>query len=128
MTGCHHELFERIINPALLVRKINITACNIVDEKEAENDVVHEQLDLFNNNIEKSKEKEYEKIQQKDELRLKKTLLDIKNKYGKNSILKGMNYEEGATTKERKAITRNNNCFKKEIWKKCNSKRNEFRR
>lgn len=101
LTRKYIELFERIINPALLVRKINITACNIVDEKEAENDVVHEQLDLFNNNIEKSKEKEYEKIQQKDELRLKKTLLDIKNKYGKNSILKGMNYEEGATTKER---------------------------
>ena len=95
------ELFDRIINPALLVRKINITACNIVDEKEAENDVVHEQLDLFNNNIENSKEKEYEKLQQKDELRLKKTLLEIKSKYGKNSILKGMNYEEGATTKER---------------------------
>ena len=95
------ELFDRIINPALLVRKINITACNIVDEKEAENDVVHEQLDLFNNNIENSKEKEYEKLQQKDELRLKKTLLEIKSKYGKNSILKGMNYEEGATSKER---------------------------
>ena len=58
-------------------------------------------MDLFNNNIENSKEKEYEKLQQKDELRLKKTLLEIKNKYGKNSILKGMNYEEGATTKER---------------------------
>ena len=58
-------------------------------------------MDLFNNNIENSKDKEYEKLQQKDELRLKKTLLEIKNKYGKNSILKGMNYEEGATTKER---------------------------
>ena len=55
----------------------------------------------WNNNIENSKEKEYEKLQQKDELRLKKTLLETTNKYGKNSILKGMNYEEGATTKER---------------------------
>ena len=95
------ELFDRIINPALLVRKINITACNIVDEKEADNEVVYEQLDLFNNSIEKSKEIENEKLQQKDELRLKKTLLEIKNKYGKNSILKGMNFEEGATAKDR---------------------------
>jgi DNA polymerase V len=95
------ELFDRIVNKDLLVRKINITACNLVDESKAENEVVHEQLDLFSNNLNDSIDKKKEKDQQKDELNLQRTLLDIKNKYGKNAILKGMNLEEGATTIDR---------------------------
>ncbi len=95
------ELFERIINKNLLVRRINIAACELVDEKEAEKDIVHEQLDLFSNNKEKIDENEKEKENQKEELKLQHIILDIKNKYGKNAILKGMNLEKGGTTIER---------------------------
>jgi DNA polymerase V len=95
------ELFDKIVDKDLLVRKINITACNLEDESKANNDVVHEQLDLFSNNLSESLENEKEKEQQKDELALQRTLLDIKNKYGKNAILKGMNLEDGATTIDR---------------------------
>lgn len=94
------ELYEKIINPKLLIRKINIAANNIVDEREIDKEVVYEQIDLFNN-IKKIEENKQEKIQQKEELKLKKTMLEIKQKYGKNAILKAMNLEEGATMKDR---------------------------
>lgn len=95
------ELFERIINKDLLVRRINICACNLVDESKAKNDEVHEQLDLFSENINKSLENEKEKEQREEELKLQRVLLNIKNKYGKNSILKGMNLVDGGTTIDR---------------------------
>ena len=95
------ELFERIINKDLLVRRVNISACNLVNESKAKNEIVYEQLDLFSNSVERSLENEKEKLQQKDELKLQHVLLNIKNKYGKNAILKGMNLEDGATTIDR---------------------------
>lgn len=92
------ELFDRIINKNLLVRRINITACNLVDESKAKDEVVYEQMNLFTNN---SNSIETDKNQQDEELKLQRVLLDIKNKYGKNTILKVMNLEEGATTIDR---------------------------
>ena len=86
------ELYERIINKNLLVKRINITASNIVDEKE----INYEQLNIFTiNNF------NYENAKRNEELKLPKVMLELKNKYGKNIILKAMNLEEGATTKER---------------------------
>ena len=95
------ELYDKIINPKLLIRKINIAACNIVDEYLIDKEEVHEQLDLFGNCTSKVKESENDKKEQKDELRLNKTMLELKNKYGKNSIFKAMSLEEGSTLKER---------------------------
>lgn len=95
------ELYERIINRNLLVRRINITACNIVDESELGKDEVHEQLSLFNNNSKRTILNEKEKQQQEMDIKLQRTLLEIKEKYGKNAILKAMNLEEGATAKDR---------------------------
>lgn len=95
------ELYERIINRNLLVRRINITACNIVDESELGKEEVHEQLSLFNNNSKKTILDEKEKQQQEMDIKLQRTLLEIKEKYGKNAILKAMNLEEGATAKDR---------------------------
>ena len=92
------ELYEKIINPKLLVKKINIAACDITSELETQ--IVYKQLDLFNN-IKKINENKIEKEQTKEELKLSKTMLKIKEKYGKNSILKAMDLEEGATTIER---------------------------
>lgn len=95
------ELFERIINKDLLVRRVNIAACNIVDENDVDNEVVHQQLDLFSINNNKSEIDEKDKLNRKEELKLQKIMLKLKNKYGKNAILKAMNLEEGATARDR---------------------------
>lgn len=94
------ELFDRIVNKNLLIRKINITACNVINENQAKNEVVFEQLNLFcsTNDSEQNIE---EKKKQEEDNKLQHTLINIKNKYGKNSILKGMNLEEGGTTIDR---------------------------
>lgn len=95
------KLYDRITNPILLIRRINLTACNLVDEDYKENKVVVEQLDIFTNYETFNKQKEKNIKEEQDEKKIQKTLLDIKRKYGKNAILKGMNLEEGATAKDR---------------------------
>ncbi len=91
------KLYERIMNKKLLVRRINITANNIVDEQIAANEKPFEQMDLFTNYQEKVNKKQ-EELTEKE---LQKAMIDIKKKYGKNSILKGMNLQEGGTTIDR---------------------------
>lgn len=90
------ELFESIINKDLLVRRINITANNVISESKVEKKEF-EQMDLFTNykEVEKARKKE------KAEKNVQKAMLEIKRKYGKNAILKGMNFEEGGTTRDR---------------------------
>lgn len=95
------KLYEKIINQILLVRRINLTACNLVNEEYKEKKISVEQLDLFTNYENINKEKEEEKQGEIEEKKIKKTLLNIKKKYGKNSILRGMNFEEGATARNR---------------------------
>ena len=90
------NLYERIINKDLLVRRLNITAnnvTNIADEKEKS----YEQIDLFTNYEEINKNRKKEA----DELRIQKAMIDIKQKYGKNAIVKGMNLQKEGTTIER---------------------------
>ena len=95
------ELYDKIVNPILLVRRINLTACNVVDENYKEVTPSVEQLDLFTNYEAVNKQKEMNLKAEEEEKKIQKTLLDIKKKYGKNSILRGMNLEEGATAKDR---------------------------
>ena len=95
------ELYDEIINKNLLVRRINICACNVIDEKAAKKEVNFSQLDLFSDNNKVLEEKKEDKIKQNDEIKLQKTVTSLKNKYGKNIILKAMSLEEGATMKER---------------------------
>lgn len=90
------NLYEKIINKDLLVRRLNITAnnvTNIADEKEKS----YEQIDLFTNYEEVNKNRKKEA----DELRIQKAMIDIKQKYGKNAIVKGMNLQKEGTTIER---------------------------
>ena len=94
------KLYDRIVNPILLVRRLNLTACNVVSEEYEEKPVI-EQIDLFTNYEAISKQKENDFKDEIEEKKIQKTLLNIKKKYGKNSILKAMNFEEGATAKER---------------------------
>ncbi len=91
------ESFEKIIKKDLLVRRINLTASNVVNEKEIDKDIVFDQMNLFSNYDETSLDKKL-KSEQKDEINLQRTIVNIKEKYGKNSILKVMNLEEGGTT------------------------------
>ena len=91
------KLYDRIIDKRLLARRINITANNIISEEQAEKENKFEQIDLFTDYTEVERKNEKEK----KERNLQKSILDIKKKYGKNAILKGMNFEEGGTTIER---------------------------
>ena len=96
------ELYDRIVDKNLLVRRLNVTACKILSEDEIrEEKGSFFQMDLFTdyNAIEEEKRKEDEYLEK--EKKRQKAVLDIQKRYGKNAVLKGMNYQEGATTKER---------------------------
>ena len=95
------KLFDKIVNRHLLIKRITLTACDIVNENFQDNVVITKQLDLFSNANIVNKAKELELYNEVEERKIQRTLLDIKNKYGKNSILKGMNLKEGSTQKDR---------------------------
>ena len=95
------ELYDRIIDKSLSVRRVYIFANNLIDESKVENQIIHEQMDLFSNTNEPSKISHYNKEEQESEKKIQKAMLNIKKKYGKNAILKGMNLSEGATTIDR---------------------------
>ena len=88
------ELFNRIINPNLLVRRINIAAINLLNDNEQI--IQYEQINLFDNHRKVEEQKELLK-----EKEVQKTIINIKKKYGKNAILRGINFDEGSTAKER---------------------------
>lgn len=97
------ELFARIVDRNLLVRRMYITANHVVSEEQArkEKEESYEQLSLFADFGEKAKERAKEEEQLAKEKKLQEAMLGIKQKYGKNAILKGMSLEEGATAMER---------------------------
>ena len=95
------ELYDRIINPKLLTRRMSIAACNLKDYSKKDEVKVYEQFDLFSDNSLKEKQKEEDKINENKENDVQKAILEIKKKYGKNAILKGMNLMKGAKTIER---------------------------
>lgn len=94
-------LFERVVNKNLLVRRVNITANHVVNETDIQKKDTVEQLDFFANYTNMQEKKEAEKAELKREKKVQKVVLEIKKRYGKNAILKGMNLEEGATTLDR---------------------------
>lgn len=96
------ELFDRIVNPKLLVRRIYVTANHVVSEKsESSREPSYEQLDLFTDyQTEIRKREEEEKLLEREK-RMQRAMLEIKRKFGKNAILKGTNFAEGATTIDR---------------------------
>ena len=90
-------LFDRIVDQRLPVRRMSLVADRVTAEDLSARQAQPEQLDLFTDYAVK-KEQE---AALKREKNLQRAVLDIKNKYGKNAILKGMNYEEGATAAQR---------------------------
>lgn len=96
------ELFDRIANQDLLIRRLNIVANHVIDEASAPKpDVGFEQLDLFTDYAAREAEQKKEEAELERERKMQRAVLTIRKKYGKNAILKGMNLEEGATAKDR---------------------------
>lgn len=87
------DLFNRIVDKDLLVRRVTINANNVISEELFAKDSC-EQLDMFLD-LKAAKEKEEELDRERA---IQETVIKLKNKYGKNAILKGINLEEGATT------------------------------
>ncbi len=92
--GAAMELFDRIIDKALFARRITLVACNVLREEDIPDSERYEQLDFFSLGDDSSDEEEKERA-------LQQAMLTIKHKYGKNAVLKGTNYTEGATAKDR---------------------------
>ena len=93
-------LYDEIIDKKLLVRRLNVTANHIVTEEyQRRKGREPRQLDLFER-IDTDADKEREASLEK-ERRVQETVLEIKKRFGKNSILRGLNFADGATMKER---------------------------
>ena len=95
------ELYDRIVDKNLLVRRITISANHIVDESSVTKKDSFEQLNLFVDYEEQQQKQAEEDAALEREKNMQKAMLSIKKKFGKNAILKGMNLEEGATAKDR---------------------------
>ena len=95
------ELFERIADKNLLVRRLNLTAGNVLTESAAQKEEAVEQLDLFSLSSTSQEKRAEEEKKLVRERKRQEAMLAIKRKYGKNAILKGMNLQEGATAKDR---------------------------
>ena len=96
------ELFDGIINPKLLSRRINITACNVIPESELEHmQEPDEQLNLLVDYEELEEKRAEEDAELAAERRRQEAILSARRRFGKNAVLKGMNLQEGATQKDR---------------------------
>lgn len=95
------ELYDRIINPDLLVRRLTLALNNLVAETDVHEDRQPVQLELFTDYEEIKRRKEAEAAELSKERRRQKAILKIKKMYGKNAILKGLNYADGATQRDR---------------------------
>ncbi|MCI8391898.1 MAG: DNA methylase [Roseburia sp.] len=96
-------LYDRIINPALTVRRVTVSANRLIPEEQAQKAKAEtfEQLDLFTDYEALERERQAQEAQLAKERKLQEALLSVKKKYGKNAILKGMNLLDGATAKDR---------------------------
>ena len=94
------KLYSRIADKNLYVRRINITANNVVYESSVEKEDSYEQLSLFTDYADEQEAKKEEEFLLREK-KMQRAVLDIKKKYGRNAIIKGMNLQEGATAKER---------------------------
>ena len=101
ITDAVMQLYDKIVHPKLLIKRITVTANHLVEESRAEQTPKYEQLDLFTDYSVQQEQQAAENADLEREKRMQKAMIDIKKKFGKNAILKGMNLEEGATAKDR---------------------------
>jgi len=95
------SIFDSIVNPNLLVRRLNVTACQIVNECVAQSFRTKPEINLFTDVEALEKELKTEAEQLEKERKVMETTLKIKRKFGKNALLTGLNFDEGATARER---------------------------
>lgn len=94
------RLYDEIVDPALLVRRMYVVANHVIPESQCKTPE-YEQLDLFTDYAAREEKNAEEERERSRERRMQEAVLSIKKKYGKNAVLKGMNLEEGAMTRER---------------------------
>ena len=94
ITNAILELYDKIMNKNFLVRRLNITACDVINSDEYQELQIYEQINIFMDYSEQEKNR----INEQKENSLQKAVIGIKDRYGKNAILKGMNFVEGGTT------------------------------
>ncbi len=92
------KLYDEIIDKNLSIRRINVTANHLIRENEVKEDNQYEQMSLFTDYGIAEKEKETEKELLSREKKMQRAILDVKKRYGKNALLRGVDLEEGATT------------------------------
>lgn len=95
------ELFDSIVDDRLLVRRVNISANHIIPEGELKDKQEYEQFEFFVDYDEKQKQDEKETLMLEKERKIQETTIELRKRFGKNAILKGMNLQEGATTIDR---------------------------
>lgn len=95
------DLFDRIVNPILLIRRLSITANHTVPERSVSTPILYEQMNLFTDYAALEKRRKKEQAELERDKKLQQAILSIKKKYGRNAILRGMSLEEGATARER---------------------------
>ena len=101
ITDAMMELYDRIVDKNLLIRRLNIATCKLIREEDIEIKEYAEQLTLFDDPEALLRSREEEKAALEREKRMQKAVIGIKKRFGKNAILKGMNLQEGATAKDR---------------------------
>ena len=97
------ELYDRIVDPKLLIRRLSLSANHLLDEAGAPKRGEAEQMDLFTDYAAKEQREAEDKAARVRERKIQETVLGLKKRFGKNAVLKGMNLQEGATARERNA-------------------------
>ncbi len=95
------KLFDRIADPSLTIRRININANHIIGENQIKNENEFEQLDLFSDPEAVLLERKAETEKLKNERSIQDAVIRLKKRYGKNAVLKGMNFLDGSTARNR---------------------------
>ncbi len=95
------ELFDRITDKSLRIKRLSVTATRIAPEASAKKPEAFEQLDLFTDYEQLERQRLQEEALLQKERQLQTAMLSVKKKFGKNAIIKGMSLEEGATARER---------------------------
>ncbi len=97
MTKAVLDLYDEIVNPALLIRRITIGLNHVITSKQAEKKQKYEQLSFFSDTSQICAQRE----ELEKERHIQEAMLSIKRRYGKNAVLKGTNFKDGATMRER---------------------------
>ena len=97
------DLFDRVVDPGLLIRRVSMSAEHVLSRSEAKEKETagFEQLELFTGPAALQEEQERRKAEEEREHRMQEAVLEIKKKFGKNAVLRGMNLQDGATAQTR---------------------------